>query len=292
MLRDPDIVDIHCKNPEGSEGTHRISLCKWGNPEHTKKAFCVHGLTRNARDFDYLASELMREYQVFAPDMPGRGKSEWLKEPAWYNYGIYVGDVLQIFAAEKFTQVDFIGTSMGGIIGMMIAANFPQTIRKLVINDIGPFIPKDALLRIAQYAGVQPHFTDMAKAKQYYADVYTPWNLEKPEHLEHMIAHGIVHAKGGGFTTHYDPNIAFTLKDKDGKPFVEKDVDLWEMWEKVQCPVLLLRGQESDLFPREVALEMQKRHGNLTLIEYAHTGHAPSLMRESQVAEVKNWLSL
>ena len=267
-------------------GFHRLRLAEWGSPESSRVAVCVHGLTRNGRDFDCLARVLAESgYRVACPDVVGRGKSDWLSDPAGYGYPQYLADSAVLLAYLNATEVDWIGTSMGGLIGMMLTAQPGTPIRRLVINDVGPFIPSAALKRIGDYVGGNPVFADFAEAEAYIREVAEPFGALTDRQWRHLTEHSLVRAPGGGYRLAYDPAI--------GAPFQESDigdVDLWPLWDRISCPTLVLRGEDSDLLLAETAAQMSQRGPRAEVIEISGCGHAPPLMADDQISSIRDWL--
>ncbi len=268
----------------GPHGFHRIHYVQWGDAHSRRVLICVHGLTRTARDFDFLAAALSDVYRVVCPDMPGRGRSEWLVDKSDYGYPVYLNDTAALLARTGADQVDWIGTSMGGLIGMMLAAQPGSPIRRLVMNDIGPFIPKEGLARIAGYVGRCPTFTSMEALEQYLRTVAAPFGPLTAEQWRHLTVHNARVLNDGSYTLAYDPGIADSFKG------AIEDVDLWSVWDAVRCPVLVLRGAESDVLTHQDAKAMGERGPRAHLIEFPGIGHAPALMTETQIAAVKEWL--
>ena len=267
----------------GPHGFHRIAYVEWGEARD-RAVICAHGLTRNGRDFDRLAAALAGARRVVCPDMAGRGRSDWLADGAGYGYPQYCADMNALIARLAVEAVDWVGTSMGGLIGLMLAARPNSPIRRLVLNDIGPFVPKAALVRLAGYVGKDPAFADRAALEAYLRQVHATWGPLDDADWRHLAEHGHRRDEGGGLRLAYDPAIGRAF---DG-PL--NDVDLWALWEKVTCPVLVLRGGQSDLLLRETAEAMTARGPRARLVEFAEAGHAPSLMAAHQVAVVKDWL--
>jgi len=267
----------------GPHGFHRIAYVEWSEARD-RAVICAHGLTRNGRDFDRLAAALADARRVVCPDMAGRGRSDWLADGAGYGYPQYCADMNALIARLGVEAVDWVGTSMGGLIGLMLAAMPGSPIRRLVLNDIGPFIPKAALERMAGYVGKDPTFGDRAALEAYLRQVHATWGPLADADWQHLAEHGHRRDDGGGFRLGYDPAIGRALAG----PL--RDVDLWPLWEKVTCPVLVLRGGQSDLLLRETAEAMTTRGPRARLVELAEAGHAPSLMTAPQIAVVKDWL--
>ncbi|MCW2243675.1 alpha/beta fold hydrolase [Azospirillum canadense] len=266
-------------------GFHKVAYTQWGRDDAPRTAVCVHGLTRNGRDFDALALDLADGWRVACPDVVGRGKSGWLGNPALYGYPQYCADMAALVARLGVETVDWVGTSMGGLIGLMLAAQPNSPIRRLVINDVGPFISKVGLQRIADYVGKDPVFEDIAAVESYLRFVLMGFGRLPDEAWRHMAEHSARPRPDGRWGLAYDPGIAEAFK---AQPM--QDVDLWAFWDRIQCPVLVLRGATSDILLRETAEEMTRRGPKARVVEFANTGHAPALMTEDQIAAVRGFL--
>lgn len=267
-------------------GFHRVVYRLWGQ-RGDQTILCVHGLTRNGRDFDELAGALSGRARIACPDVVGRGRSAWLANPALYGYPQYLADMTALIARLDVETVDFVGTSMGGLVGMLLAAQPNSPIRRLVINDVGPFVPKAALERIASYVGADPVFEDHAAVEAFLRYVYITFGTLTDRQWRAMAEHSARPRPDGRFGLAYDPAIALPLQ----KQPIE-DVDLWAIYDRVQCPVLVLRGAESDLLPADTAREMTERGPKARLVEFPGIGHAPSLMTEEQIRIVGAFLGL
>jgi len=270
----------------GLHGFHRVAYHEWGSAESGRAVVCVHGLTRTGRDFDALAGALADRFRVACPDMPGRGLSEWLPHPLDYGYPVYLADAAALIARLGVEQVDWVGTSMGGLIGMMLAAQPGTPIRRLVLNDVGPFIPKPAVERIAGYVGTDPRFSDLAAVEAYLREVHAPFGALSDAQWRHLAEHSVRRLPDGTWALHYDPGIGAAFR---GVPL--QAVELWPVWDAVRCPVLVLRGEHSDLLTREIAAEMAARGPKATVVEVAGAGHAPALMDSGQIETIRSWLS-
>lgn len=271
----------------GPQGFHRIAYTEWGAAGGKPILVCAHGMTRNGRDFDVLAAAMADRYRVACPDVVGRGRSDWLPDPAGYGYQQYVADMAALVARLDIEHVDWVGTSMGGLIGMLLAAQPNTPIRRLIINDIGPFIPKSFLARIRQYVGTDPHFGDLAALEQYLRTVHAPFGALTDSQWRHLATHSARPLDSGGFGLAYDPDIAkaaFTSEEPE-------DVEMWEFWDRVACPVLVVRGAESDLLLPETVAQMKARGPGCEVVEIAGCGHAPALMADDQIAVVRDWLA-
>jgi pimeloyl-ACP methyl ester carboxylesterase len=269
----------------GPHGFHKIAYTQWGNPHNDKVLICVHGLTRSGRDFDALAEKLSETYRVACPDVAGRGKSDWLLDASDYGYPLYLADMAALIARVGVTEVDWIGTSMGGLIGMMLAAQPNSPIRKLVINDVGPFIPLEALERIGSYVGQERTFATVEEAESYLRDVHSTFGPLTDAQWRHLAETSIRRGAKGKLTLHYDPAIGNAFNSGD-----LADVDLWPVWDQIKCPVLIVRGKDSDLLTSETASRMLTDGPDAELLEIENTGHAPALMDEEQVEYIRKWL--
>lgn len=265
-------------------GFHRVAYTQWGRDD-APAVLCVHGLTRNGRDFDPLALALADRRRVACPDVVGRGKSAWLPVPALYGYPQYCADMAALIARMGVDQVDWVGTSMGGLIGMTLAAQPNSPIRRLVINDVGPLISKAGLQRIADYVGKDPVFEDVAAVEAYLRFTLMGFGRLTDGQWRHLAEHSARQRPDGLLGLAYDPGIADAFK---AQPM--QDVDLWALWDRLTCPVLVLRGADSDLLTAETAEEMTRRGPGARIIEIPHTGHAPALMSEEQIAVVRSFL--
>ncbi len=275
---------VRCLSPKGF---HRMAYTEWGAPEAARVVLCVHGLTRGGRDFDALAAALAGAgCRVVCPDVVGRGSSDWLADPAGYGYPQYLADVTVLLARLEVDQIDWVGTSMGGLMGMMLAAQPGTPVRRLVLNDVGPFIPKAALERIAGYVGHDPRFVDMAAAEAYLRDRHAGFGALGDEDWRHLTETSVAPAEAGGaLRLRYDPAIGAAFR---ARPV--EDLDLWPVRDKVSCPTLVLRGARSDLLLAETAAEMARRGPRAEVAEIAGCGHAPALMDAHQIALVRDWL--
>ena len=271
-------------------GFHRISYCDWGDPSSKHIVVCVHGLTRNARDFDALAMSLQADCRVVCPDLAGRGKSEWLADKSDYGYPQYGADMTALLARVTAhhaadATIDWVGTSVGGLIGMLLAAQPGSPIRRLVMNDIGPLLPRAAIERIMSYVGKATDFRSFADAEQYVRTVSAPFGPLTDAQWRHLTEHSVSESAAGAWRLNYDPGIA---QNFDAMP--AQDIALWEVWDNVRCPVLVLRGMESDLLTRATADAMCRRGPPTRIVEFEGVGHAPALMAAEQIASIRDFL--
>ena len=270
----------------GAAGFHRIAYTDWGDPAAEKVVVCVHGLTRNGRDFDRLAECLAEAgARVVCPDVVGRGRSDWLANPAGYTDPQYFADLTALIARLGVAEIDWVGTSMGGLMGMMMAAQPNTPVRRLVMNDIGPFVPKASLERIGDYVGADPIFEDVAAVEAYLRFLYTGFGILPDECWRAIAEHGHRARSDGRLGLAYDPAIGNALK---AAPL--EDVTLWPLWDRVRAPVLALRGAASDLLLAETAREMAERGPKATVVEIPGAAHAPGLMVGEQTALIRDFL--
>jgi len=283
-------------------GFHRFAYADWGDPDNPHVVVCAHGLTRNGRDFDWLAQRLAPRARVVCPDIVGRGSSDWLPDAALYGYPQYLADMNALVArigapharAGKPVTIDWVGTSMGGLIGMMLAAAPGSPLRRLVMNDVGPVLAREGLTRIGTYAGGDPRFDTVEAFSAWYASLMRPWGAYTPalpdERLRHLVAHGLrrcVDDRGQAvFAPAYDPAVAAGFR---GKVF-ERDIELWPVWQKVEIPVLVLRGAESELLRAETARAMVDGRPGRSLLTFDGIGHAPALASSDQIEPVARFL--
>lgn len=265
---------------------HKLVCWQWGDPENRNVLLCVHGLTRNGRDFDFLAQLLSERYRVLCPDMPGRGESGWLTPATAYHNGQYVSDIGHLLNRLAITQVDWIGTSMGGIIGMIMAGLQPSLVRRMVLNDVGSLIPKASLERLRSYVGKIMRFASEAEAQAKMRLLFAPWGIREEVHWQHLMQHSARMLADGSVELTYDPAIVQVFLEQ---PEI-KDADLSHVWNAVTCPVLLLRGADSDLLLHETAVQMAASRDGVKLVEIAGCGHAPHLMSHEQISMIGEWL--
>lgn len=269
----------------GAHGFHRMAYTEWGDPANPRVLMCVHGLTRNGRDFDDLARAMAPYYRVVCPDVVGRGQSGWLAVKDDYQLPTYVADMITLIARLNVETVHWVGTSMGGLIGMLVASMPENPIRRLVLNDVGPVITVSSLRRIGQYVGNAPVFPSFDAAEAYIREVSAPFGRLTDAQWRHLSETSVKPVEGG-WAMRYDPGI--------GEPFrktpLVADVDLWPVYEAISCPTLVVRGAESDLLLADTARQMSTRGPKASLVEVPDVGHAPTLMDPAQIAPVRDFL--
>ena len=280
---EPRQHSVQCLSPRG---LHRIAYLEWGDAANGNVLVCVHGLTRCARDFDNLARSLCDRYRVICPDIAGRGNSDWFADPLLYGIPQYVADMVTLVARLDVEKVDWVGTSMGALIGMGLAAQPNTPVRKLVLNDAGPVVTKVSLERIATYVGAAPVFPDFGSALQYVRAVSTSFGPHTDEEWRFLTEVVVRKQADGRYKMHYDPGLAEPFKHQ----MPEGDLELWPLYDAVRSPVLVLRGEQSDLLRRDTCEAMTKRGPKAKVVELPGVGHAPTLMHADQIAIVRDFL--
>jgi pimeloyl-ACP methyl ester carboxylesterase len=265
-------------------GYHRVVWYEWGAPDARDVVVCVHGVGRNGRDFDVLGEALAPTHRVLAPDMPGRGRSEWLADPADYVFPTYLTTLTALVAASGADTVSWVGTSMGGLLGIAVAAQRDTPIARLVVNDVGPVIEAAALTRIGSYLGTNPSFASYEEIAAYVRTISAPFGPLSDAQWAHLARTNVREDADGRWRIGYDPGIAVPFRTAPAPG------DLWPLWERVTCPVLVLRGQQSDLLSRATARAMAERGPRAEVVEIEGVGHAPALLDASQVDLVAGFL--
>ncbi|NUZ07712.1 alpha/beta fold hydrolase [Piscinibacter koreensis] len=283
---EPRLRRVQCL---GARGLHRMAYWEWGDPASPHVVVCVHGLTRQGRDFDTLARALARECRVICPDVVGRGRSDWLPDPAGYQIPAYVADMVTLLARLDVAHVDWVGTSMGGLIGMGLAALAGSPIRRLVLNDVGPAIEAAALARIGSYVGAPVHWTSLEEAADYLLEISRGFGPHaRDEWLD--LTRPMLRPDGDGWKPHYDPAIGLALRAITPAAAAAGEQVLWASYDAIRAPTLLLRGAESDLLSATTAAAMASRGPRARVVEFAGVGHAPTLVAPDQVAVVREFL--
>jgi pimeloyl-ACP methyl ester carboxylesterase len=268
------------------EGLHRIAYLEWGDPRNRDVLVCVHGLTRSSRDFDALAAALCAQFRVVCPDLAGRGDSERLADPALYVLPQYVADMVTLVARLDVEQVSWLGTSLGGLVGMALAAQGASPVAKLVLNDSGPVVTRASLERIGAYLGRAMQFRTLEDAERHIRAVSAPFGPHSDPQWRFLTETWLRKNEDGTWRAHYDPGIAATYR----AAMPEKDLELWPLYDAVRCPVLVLRGEHSDLLTRETCRAMMARGPKARVVEVPGVGHAPTLMHPDQIAVVRDFL--
>ncbi len=298
-----DLHRIECDHAGSSPGTHRMAYWSWGLGHHSHVVLCVHGLSRQGLDFDVLAQKLIgtdgKRCRVVSVDVAGRGMSDWLSDPALYQVPQYAADLVMLMMtlqAQGAKTIDWVGTSMGGLIGIAVAAQTtlqPQLKslmpRKLILNDIGPVVQWEALQRISGYLGADKRFDT---EKEIVDDL---WELSKsfgPHTPEQWLAlcKPMIRLDGVQFKLHYDPAIALPVKATTPETAAQGEAILWQLYDAIKSDTLLIRGSDSDLISLETAQKMQSRGPKAKLVQFEGVGHAPMLVQADQTQAVEEFL--
>ena len=282
-----DTFFVTCASPDGP---HRMAYHAWGNPNNPKVLVCVHGLTRRGSDFKTLAQAMSNDYYVVCPDVVGRGDSDRLKNPMLYAVPQYVADMASLIKQLGVAQVDWFGTSMGGLIGMVYASMPKNPIRRMLINDVGPRIEPEAIKRLGSYVGQPFTFTNRADALQRLNEICASFGSHTPEEWEIYNGPMLVQ-KDGLWVMHYDPDISVPFASVN--PIMAKagEMAMWHAFKQIHIPMLIVRGGESDLLSAKTVAEMCKVNPYIRSIEIPGVGHAPAFVKPEQVALAKEFFS-
>lgn len=303
---EPRLEFVTCASPAG---LHRMAYWEWGDPANDEVLVCVHGLTRSGRDFDTLARRLAHRYRVVCPDVVGRGRSDWLANPAFYTVPQYVSDMVTLLARLRPARLAWLGTSMGGLIGLALsgAAVYAQAtlamrphagmlppsegvrLDKLVLNDVGPRLETGALARIGQYVGEPAEFESFDAAVAAMRANSTTFGPHTDAQWAELGRY-LYPEQGGKWVKHYDLALAQALAAQTPQELAAGEQILWRAYDTVACPILIVRGEQSDLLTRATVEEMLARNPRAQAHEVAGVGHAPTLMADEQVEPVAAFL--
>lgn len=286
MTTEPVLKHVQCL---GSRGLHRMAYWEWGDARNPRVLVCVHGLTRQGRDFDVLARAMADEYRVVCPDVPGRGHSDWLADPTGYAVPAYVANMVTLLARLDAQQLDWVGTSMGGLIGMGLCSLPGAPVRRLVLNDIGPAIDYEGLARIGTYVGKPAHWRSEQEAADALWAISQGFGPHSPEQWL-TLTRPQLRPEGEGFKPHYDPAIGLAFQHITRENAAAGEAMLWAAYDAIACPTLLLRGMQSDLLSAATAQAMSGRGPRARLVEFEGVGHAPTLVQPEQVKAVRDFL--
>jgi pimeloyl-ACP methyl ester carboxylesterase len=279
-----------------------MAYWQWGDPLAGHVVVCVHGLARQGRDFDVLAQALLERsrapLRVVCPDVAGRGRSAWLQDPMGYQLPTYVADMLAMLAALRgqaaIATLDWLGTSMGGLIGMALCGTpdlpLPVPVRRLVLNDVGPAIRWQALQRIGTYLGNTGRFDNVEQAAAALWAISTSFGAHTPAQWLAFSQAMVRPLPEGGFTLHYDPAIAVPFRTVTEQSADQGQAALWQLYERIRAEVLITRGADSDLLSRDTALAMTQRGPKARLVEFEGVGHAPTFIANNQIEAVASFL--
>ena len=303
---EPTLNYVTCPGPAAAAAPseaagHRMAYWQWSGPGAASSSHvivCVHGLSRQGRDFDVLARALAPHARVVCPDVVGRGQSDWLADPAAYQIPAYAADMLyllaQLHAQAPIARLDWVGTSMGGLIGMALAGQpdlpLPVRLRRLVLNDVGPAIAWQALQRIGQYLGAPAHFSSEQQAADALWAISSSFGPHTRAQWLELSRPMLRPAPQGGFELHYDPAIAQPFRAMAREAATAGEQQLWQLYDQIEAQVLLLRGAQSDLLSPQTAQAMTQRGPKARLVQFEGVGHAPTLVDPAQVAVVRDFL--
>ena len=285
-MSEPRLLDVSCLS---GRGLHRMAYWEWGDPANDTVLVCVHGLTRQGRDFDVVARTMVDHYRVVCPDVVGRGRSDWLRDPMGYVLPQYAADMVTLLARLNARTVHWLGTSMGGVIGLGVAALQGSPVSKLVLNDVGPKLDPVGIARIGGYVGQIRRWNTLDEAADAIWAISTGFGPHSREQwLE--LTRPQLKADGEALVPRSDPAIAVPFKALTPEAAAAGEAALWQAYDAVRCPTLLLRGAQSDLLSHDTAREMTERGPRAQLVEFAGVGHAPTLVQPDQVRAVREFL--
>jgi pimeloyl-ACP methyl ester carboxylesterase len=297
-MPEPTLNYVSCA---GLGGGHRMAYGQWGDGRAGHVVVCVHGLSRQGRDFDVLAQALLARsdhpLRVVCPDVVGRGRSDWLKDPMGYQIPNYAADMLALLAQlhrdAPLQTLDWLGTSMGGLIGMVICGSpdlpLPVPVRKLVLNDVGPAIQWQALQRIGIYLGNTGRFESVQQAADAMWAISTGFGPHTAQQWLALSQPMVKPLPQGGFTLHYDPSIGVPFREITEQSAAQGQAALWQLYDNIKARTLVTRGANSDLLSKDTALAMTQRGPKARLIEFEGVGHAPMFVAADQVATVTSF---
>ncbi len=300
----------------GPSGFHRVAYTEWGSSHNPHVVVCVHGLTRNSRDFDYLAARLASDCRVVCMDVAGRGRSDWLADKSDYGFALYQSEAAALVAhvaarsggvlawlawflqhLGRPARIDWVGTSMGGLIGMILAAKPNSPIGRLVLNDVGPLVPWSGLRRLKNvHSGLNAKFKNLREVEQHLRVACASFGPLSDRKWRHVARHSARRDADGSYSLAYDPGIVSGIRRGNhgaiefGGDFLQ-GVDLWPVWEGIKCPTLVLRGAESDMLLEATVKQMTERGPRARLVEFPGVGHAPWLMSDDQVEVIREFLA-
>ncbi|MCZ8256617.1 MAG: alpha/beta hydrolase [Polaromonas sp.] len=304
-MTQPTLNYVNCPDAAGG---HRMAYWQWGQADSANVVVCVHGLSRQGRDFDVLARALAEQgagrpggIRVVCPDVVGRGESDWLKDPMGYQIPVYAGDMLamlgQLHAQAPIKEFDWVGTSMGGLIGIAACGQpglpLPVPVRRLVLNDVGPAIQWQAIVRIGAYLGQAGHFGSVQQAADAMWAISQSFGPHTPEQwlaLSRPMLRRVSDAADAEWRLHYDPAIAVPFKLATEESALQGEATLWQLYDNIKAETLLIRGKQSDLLSPQTAQAMTARGPRARLVEFEGVGHAPTLVAADQVAAVAGFL--
>jgi len=277
----PQLKHVQCLSPAG---LHNMAYKQWGDPANPNVLVCVHGLTRVGDDFDNLARELCDTYRVVCPDVVGRGRSDWLRDPRHYVIPQYVNDMVALLARLEAETVDWFGTSMGGLIGMGLTSLPNNPVRKLLLNDVGPVLNPVAVARIGEYVGKPIQFASFEEGMAYIKAISITFGQHTDEEWKKFAVDVLRQQPDRQWKLHYDPGLAIPFKDITPEALQQQAVMLQAAYDAIRCETLVVRGAQSDLLTHETAQSMTQRGPKAKLVEIPGVGHAPTFVHADQIA--------
>jgi len=287
-MSEPRLNFVQCIS---TTGLHRMAYWEWGASDNPRVLVCVHGLSRQGRDFDSLARALSAHYRVVCPDVVGRGQSDYLSNPMGYQIPAYVPDMVTLIARLNVEQVDWVGTSMGGLIGLALAGLPGSPVRRLVLNDVGPTIQPAFLVRLGTYLGMPLRFESIEQGAAYLRTISQGFGPHSDEQWL-ALSRPMFMPDGEQFKLHYDPRIGLPIAAMTPDMAAAGEAMSWQLYDAIRCPTLLLRGLESDVLSVQTADAMTQRGPRAQLHEFAGVGHAPTLLQPEQIAVVSQFLGV
>ena len=283
----PRLRHVQCLD---GRGLHRMAYWEWGDAGNPRVLVCVHGLSRQGRDFDALARAMCGEYRVVCPDVVGRGESDFLVDPAGYGVPGYVADMVTLLARLDARTLHWVGTSMGGLIGLGVASLAGSPVERLVLNDVGPALEASAIARIGSYLGRPMRWPGVEVAADYLQGISKGFGPHSKEDWLALTRPMLRPDGEGGWKLHYDPAIALPFRSVTPELAAAGEAALWHAYDALRCPTLLIRGADSDLLSPATAEAMTRRGPKARLVEFAGVGHAPTLVAADQIAAVRGFL--
>lgn len=265
-------------------GFHRVSYTDWNHASTAKALLCVHGLTRNGRDFDYLARHLQKDFRVVCPDLVGRGESDWLPNPKLYDVPQYISDLIALMARIETDELNYLGTSLGGVLGILLAGSVNSPIKRLILNDVGPKIPSVSLLPIIKYTKANLSFASLEDLESYLRRVYAQLGPLSDEQWAHLIKFSHYQSSNGRYHYACDPGIIVHIM------LATPRANLWPYWKAIRCPILVIHGAKSRVLTPAILEKMKHFQPTIEVIEIAEAGHAPSLMDTFSMDKISEWL--
>jgi len=285
-MNEPRLKHAQCLD---TRGLHRMAYWEWGDASNARVLVCVHGVARQGRDFDTLAQAMLPEYRVVCPDMVGRGQSDRLADPMGYVLPTYLADMVTLLARLDAESIDWLGTSMGGLIGLALASLNGNPVRRLVLNDVGPVIEAEAIARIGAYLGQRMSFASFEEASDFLQSISAPFGIRTREQWL-ALTRPMLKPVGEQWVLHYDPQIAAPVRALKPEHIAAAEAATWLAYDALRVPTLLLRGADSDLLSRQTAQAMTQRGPKARLHEFAGIGHAPMLVDADQIEVVREFL--